>query len=161
VAVGRWLTFADDGSGEILRFFGGAIAVSQRDGSFEIAPQVDVRFNRSQPILKLETLCFGEPTYRDGSFRLFEPNRPIPIAHRLYDPTRTAEPMTVTLLPSRRVRIPITQSFVTSNREAESESELFIKARPENSNGFFLLFNGVAAAAGRAAEPEKTVFEAY
>ena len=116
-AVGRWLTFEADGTGEMLPFFGGALAVTDRDGNFKIAPALDLRFYKSRPAPKFEALCFADPSFREMSYQLFEPNRPIRMAYQLFDPNRPVEPMSVTLKPSRRVRIPISRGFVTTNRE--------------------------------------------
>jgi thiol-disulfide isomerase/thioredoxin len=161
-AVGRWLTFGDDGVGEMLRFPDGAVAVTDRDGKFVIAPRLNLRFYKSQPMPKLEALCFAAPSFRSESYQLFNPNRPIRIAHRTYDPSRPVEPMTVTLQPSRRVRIPISRGFVTSRRKIQIESQISIAPRQDLPDWRFILINRAAKPTGGSpAEADTTVLEEY
>lgn len=58
-AVGRWLTFEPDGTGEMLAFPGGSLAVTDRDGNFKIAPALHLRLYMSRPAPKLE--CSASP----------------------------------------------------------------------------------------------------
>jgi thiol-disulfide isomerase/thioredoxin len=161
-AVGRWLTFDADGTGEMLRFPNGAIAVTDRDGTFVIAPRLTLRFYKSQPMPKLEALCFAAPSYRSESYQLFNPARPIRIAHRTYDPSRPVEPMTVTLQPSRRVRIPIHRGFVTSRRKIQIESLIFIPPRQDLPDWRFILIDRAAKhTGGSPSQVETTVLEEY
>ncbi len=161
-AVGRWLTFDADGTGEMLPFFGGAIAVTDRDGKFVIAPKLDLRFNRSRPTPKLEALCFAAPSFQSESYQLFKPNRPIRIAHRTYDPSRPVELMTVTLQPSRRVRIPISQGFVTPRRKIQIQSLVAIAPRQDIPDSQFILINRQGKPTGGSpAEADTTVLEEY
>src|SRR4029077_10320634 len=92
-AVGRWLTFDTDGTGEMLAFVGGALAATDREGNFEIAPRLQLRFYMSRPTPKLEGFCFAAPSYRSERYQLFHPNQPTRVAYRLFDPSRQVEPM--------------------------------------------------------------------
>jgi len=161
-AVGRWLTFEADGTGEMLPFFGGALAVTDREGNFVIAPRLDLRFYMSRPAPKFEALCVADPSFRSMSYQLFEPNRPIRMAYQLFDPNRPVEPMTVTLKPSRRVRIAISRGFVTSNRETQFDSEIWITPRKEIPDWrFFLITRDLRPKGGSAMPADETVLEEY
>ena len=72
-AVGRWLTFDADGTGEMLRFFDGAVALTDREGNFVIAPTVELSFGASRPAPKVGTLCFADPSFRSDGWLLFHP----------------------------------------------------------------------------------------
>jgi hypothetical protein len=116
-AVGRWLTFDTDGTGEMLQFFDGAVALTDRAGNFVIAPTLELSFGSSRPAPTIGVLCFADPSFKSDGWLLFHPNRPIRTAVQLFDPNRPVEPMIVTLKPSRLVRIPISREFVTSKRK--------------------------------------------
>lgn len=92
VAVGRWLSFDADGTGEMSPFFGFGLAVTDRDGNFEIAPRLELRVYVSRPMPRLEALCFAGPSYRDLCYQLFEPNQPIRIGYRTVDPNQPVAP---------------------------------------------------------------------
>ncbi len=153
-AVGRWLTFDADGTGEMLPFFGGALAVTDRGGNFVIAPELRLRFSASRPMPRLGALCFADPSYRSMCYQLFEPNQPIRVAYQLFDPNKLVEPMKVTLKPSRRVRIPISRGFVTSKREIQLYSQISIPKW-----GF--LINRDVNPGGSPTESRETVLQEY
>ncbi len=161
-AVGRWLIVGTDGSGEMLPFFGGAIAATDAEGSFAIAPRLNLRLYMSRPAPKLEALLFADPSYRQESYQLFHPRQPIRMAYQLFDPSRQVEPMTVKLKPSRRVRIPISRGFVTSTRKSQLHSELSIQPRKDIPDWRLILINRDVAPAGESsAETAETVIEEY
>ena len=89
-----------------------------------IAPTLELSFGTSRPAPKVGALCFADPSFRSDGWLLFHPNRPIRTAFQLFDPNRPVEPMTVTLKPSRLVRIPISRGFVTSKRKTQYSSEI-------------------------------------
>ena len=149
-AVGRWLTFDSDGTGEMLRFFGGSIALTDRNGKFVIAPTLHLRFYMWRPAPKLEALCFAAPSFRSEGWLLFRPNQPVRTSYQLFDPSRPVEPMTVTLKPSRRVRIPISRAFVTSKRKTQYDSEILINPRKDVPNWVFFLSNRTTKPTGES-----------
>ena len=161
-AVGRWLTFDADGTGEMLRFFDGAVALTDRDGNFVISPKLKLTFGASRPAPKVGALCFADPSYRSEGWLLFHPNQPIRTSYQVFDQGRPVEPMTVTLKPSRRVRIPISRGFVMSKRKTEYESTVFITLRKDIPHYDFLLSNRSVKPRGESStETAETVLEEY
>jgi len=159
-AVGRWLIVGTDGSGEMLPFFGGAIAATDAEGSFAIAPRLYLRLYMSRPVPKLEALLFADPSYRQESYQLFHPGQPIRMAYQLFDPSRQVEPMTVKLKPSRRVRIPISRGFEPSKRKTQLHSEVSIQPDKDIPDWRLTLINRDIAAAGESSgETSETVIE--
>ena len=57
----------------MLPFFGGALAVTDREGNFEIAPTLELRFYMSRPATKLEALCFAAPSFRSDELSTLRP----------------------------------------------------------------------------------------
>jgi len=161
-AVGWHLSFESDGTGEMLPFFGGALAVTDRGGNFVITPTLEVRLYRSRPTPKLAALCFAGPSVRSLCYQLFDRNQPIRMAYQLFDPNRPTEPMHVTLKPSRRVRIPISRGFVTSGRQTEFDSEIWITPRTDIPDWrFFLITRSLTPKEGSTTQAEETVLEEY
>jgi thiol-disulfide isomerase/thioredoxin len=138
-AVGQWLTFDTDGTGEMLRFFDGAVALTDRAGNFVIAPTLQLSFGSSRPAPRIGILCFADPSFKSDGWLLFHPNRPIRTAVQLFDPNRPVEPMIVTLKPSRLVRIPISREFVTSKRKTQYSSEIMVTLRKDIPHYDFFL----------------------
>ncbi len=60
-AVGRWLTFDSDGTGEMLPFLEFILGVTDRNGNFEIAPRLQLSFGVSRPTPNLERSLFRRP----------------------------------------------------------------------------------------------------
>jgi len=161
-AVGWHLVFGDDGTGEMFPFFGGALAVTDREGNFVIAPTLYLRLYRSRPAPMLEALCFAAPSYRSLCYQLFEANRPIRMTFRLFDPSRSVDPMSVTLPPSRRMRLPIVQGFVTSPRETEIYSEIWISPRKDIPDWRIdLITRSLRSKKGATTQPGESVLEEY
>jgi len=161
-AVGRWLTFDADGTGEMQFFIGEAVAITDRGGNFVIAPKLELRFYMSRPTPRLEALCFADPSFRSMCHQFFEPNRPIRVAYQLFEPNRPVEPMIVTLKPSRRVRVPISRSFVTAKRETELYSEISITPCKDIPDWrFFLIMRGLKPKGGSPTQADETVLEEY
>jgi thiol-disulfide isomerase/thioredoxin len=159
-AVGWHLNFLADGSGEMLPSFGGALAVTDREGSFEIAPMLELHFYMSRPAPESEALCFADPSFRSESYQLLEPNRTIRMAFEVFDTIRPDQPMKVTLKPSRRVRIPIDPGFVTSNRETQFDSQIWVTPRKEMSKSrLFLITRDLGAKKGSRTQAGETVLE--
>ncbi len=121
VAVGRWITFGSDGTGEMLPFFNGALAFTDREGRFAIAPEVQLKGsqleNPKSPHLPW-ALCFADRSFRRAAYRFF-------------DPTRAAPPLEVTLEPARRVRVPITGEFLGEYPRAALNTEISIVPRSD------------------------------
>ena len=153
-AVGRWLTFDTDGTGEMLRFFDGAVALTDRAGSFVIAPTLQLSFGSSRPAPRFGILCFADPSYKSDGWLLFHRNRPIRTAVQLFDPNRPVEPMTVTLKPSRLVRIPISREFVTSKRKTQYLSEIKVTLRKDIPHYDFFLSTSRPQANGTIPDPD-------
>jgi hypothetical protein len=147
-AVGRWLTFDVDGTGEMLRFFGGAVALTDREGNFVIAPRLDLSFGALRPAPKVGALCFADPSFHSDGWLLFRPDRPIRMAFQVFDQNRVVEPVTVTLKPSRRIRIPIFRGFVTPKRETQYDSQILVTLRKNISHYDFLIITA-SSRAGR------------
>lgn len=161
-AVGRWLTFDADGTGEMLRFSDGAVALTDRDGNFVIAPKLELSFGASRPAHKVGGLCFADPSYRSEGWLLFRANQPIRTSYQVFDEGRPVEPMTVTLKPSRRVRIPISRGFVMSKRKTEYDSTVLITLRKDISHYDFLLSHRSVKPTGESStETAETVLEQY
>ena len=120
VKVGRWITFGADGAGEMLTFFNGALAVTDREGQFAIAPEVQLKGNQLEhaksPHLP-QALCFADPTFRRTAYRFF-------------NPTKATAPMDVTLLPARQVRVPIAGESL-GEFGAELSAEIFVVPRSD------------------------------
>ncbi|MGO9922291.1 MAG: redoxin domain-containing protein [Isosphaeraceae bacterium] len=153
-AVGRWLTFDSDGTGEMLPFLEFILGVTDRNGNFEIAPRLQLSFGVSRPTPNLEALCFADPSYRSMCYQLFKTNQPIRMAWQLLDPKKPVELLIVTLKPSRRVRIPISRGFVTSKRETQLYSRISIPK-------WGLLLNRDTKPGGSPTQPPETVLEEY
>ena len=162
-AVGRWLTFGADGIGEMNRLPEGAVALTDREGKFAIAPKVALSFGAARPAPKVGVLCFADPSYRSSDgWLLFHPNRPIRTAVQLFDPNRPVEPMTVTLKPSRRVRIPISRGFVTSKRKILYSSQILVTLRKDIPHYDFMMMNRSFEPKGESPmETAETVIEEY
>ena len=120
VAVGRWITLGSDESGEMLPFFSGAQAVTDREGRFAIAPEIQLKGSqleqRNASHLP-QTLCFADPSFRR-------------MAYRFFNPTRPAAPMEVTLEPTRRVRLPIAGDPAGDVPRTELSAEIYLVPRP-------------------------------
>jgi thiol-disulfide isomerase/thioredoxin len=161
-AVGRWLRFDAGGTGEMLRFFDGAVALTDRDGNFVIAPKLELSFGASRPAPKVGGLCFADPSYRSEGWLLFHPNQPIRTSYQVFDQGRPVEPMTVTLKPSRRVRIPISRGFVMSKRKTEYDSTVLITLRKDIPHYDFELSHRFVKPTGESpTETAETVLEEY
>jgi thiol-disulfide isomerase/thioredoxin len=130
VAVGRWITFDPDGSGEMLPFLGGAKAVTDREGNFVIAPALIVRGYLTRPSPpNVEGLCFADSSCRR-------------IAFRSLDPSRSSQPLEVTLSPARRIRMPTTLSSINPSPGAtlDLSSQVFAVPHPDRGDlRFYLL----------------------
>jgi thiol-disulfide isomerase/thioredoxin len=84
------------------------------------------------------------------------------MAFQLFDPNRPVEPMTVTLKPSRRVRIPISQGFVTSKRKTQYYSQILVTPRKDITHYDFLMINRSVKPTGASPmETAATVLEEY
>ena len=129
VAVGRWINFRADGTKKMLTFFNGAHAVTDQDGRFTVAPEVNLKGSSAEdpkaPHMP-QALCFADPSFRRTACRLF-------------DPTGPSAPMEVRLEPAQLVRVPIkgeslakfqgqlsAQFFVVPRSDAPDLSYFFI-----------------------------------
>ncbi len=146
----------------MLRFFDGAVALTDCAGDFVIAPTLELSFGASRPAPKIGALCFADPSFRSDGWLLFHPNRPIRTAVQLYDPKRPVPPMIVTLKPSRLVRIPVSRGFVTSRRKTPYFSQLQVTLRKDIPHYDFLMSNRSLKPAGESpTETAETVLEEY
>jgi thiol-disulfide isomerase/thioredoxin len=131
VALGRWITFWDDG-GEALPFLDGATAVTDRDGRFVIAPRIILRkayLTNPRPFNRW-LLCFADPSFRR-------------IAYRLFDAAGAVEPMDVTLQPARRVHIPIVHELgIAPSRKTDLDVTISVAPRADMPEWRPILISG-------------------
>jgi len=148
VAVGRWITFGSDGVGEMLSFFGGAQAVTDREGRFEIAPEVRLKGSQLEqpksPHLP-QALCFADPSFRRTAYRFF-------------DPTRAAPPMEVTLKPTRQLRVPIAGVSIDEVPQSELSAEISVVPRADAPDLQYYFITRSMTLKGRTSGP---VLEEY
>jgi len=162
VAVGRWLAFDADGTGEMLLLEPGAAALTDREGNFVIAPTVKMSFGAARPAPKVGALRFADPSFRSDGWLLLHPNRPIRTAVQLFDPNRPVERMTVTLKPSRLVRIPISRGFVTFKRKIQYSWQIMITLRKDIPHHDFMMLNRVLKPTEESpTQTSETVLEEY
>ena len=152
VAVGRWVSFQDDGTktvGEMNPFLRGESAVTDREGNFAIALTVERRFYVKMAGPEQEALCFSDPDFRRLAYQVIAANRAI-------------EPLTVTLKPARRVRIPFSPVFAVSARETELYSYFSFELRPGiPASSFLILHRTHKQKQGAEQRADKGLIEEY
>lgn len=120
VAIGRWLSFGDDGEGDVSGFLGTTVPViTDREGRFELAATLLVgRLATRMAPPKSEFLAAADARFER-------------VGYQVLDPARADEPVEVTLRPTRRVRIPIGPGSARPNPGAILSTSLRIAPRPD------------------------------